>query len=283
MPDGRRIIRRSEPAAGNNVVAGCVGEAHDLKSGQSRLGTLAGKCYSLAYKAARFTGAYAGVDTYPNYLPMSFIKTYATIVLSLGLFATADPAKCALVVSNGNFQDLTGLTPNAASGWYDGVPSGWSSSTTSLTFNVINWNSGNLAANLQTLGTPSPFAPLYQSVGTLDSTGYVTLSFNILGFSPAYVAAAAIYNATPGGSPTTTWAVLATATYNQTAGSFQTLVAPNVAANTPIAVGFWSGTGAPGLDNVSVTAIPEPSTYFAMLILGAAGLVARVARRNRRR
>ena len=212
------------------------------------------------------------------------MKSYAdlagAILLAVLSIAPLHQSRAELVVSNGNFQNTSGLTPTAgAPGWYNGVPVGWSSSTASLTFNVINWNSGNFAANLQTLGTPSPFAPLYQSVGTLDSTGDVTLTFNILGFSATYVAAAAIYNATPGGSPTTTWAVLATATYDQTAGSFQTLVAPNVAANTPIAVGFWSGTGAPGVDNVSVTAIPEPGTWAAAALLAAGAAFARWRKR----
>ena len=222
-------------------------------------------------------------DSKPNFnYPMNLHKLLPALIVSIGLCAAADSAKSQLVLTNGGFQDLTGLT-NQGGGWYAGVPAGWSSSTTSLTFNVINWNSGNLAANLQTLGTPSPFAPLYQSVGTLDSTGDVTLSFNILNFTSgggSYVAAAAIYNATPGGSPTTTWTVLTNTTYDQTAGSFQTLVAPNVAANTPIGIAFWSGTGAPGIDNVTV--VPEPSTY-ALLVLAAGGLAAHVARRRRLR
>jgi hypothetical protein len=211
---------------------------------------------------------------------MNTSKIIPLLACAFVLLASVGNSRAQLSLTNGNFQDLTGLTPQpGVPGWYQGVPAGWSSSTASLNFNVINWSSGDLAANLQTLGTPSPFAPLYQSVGTLDSTGDVTLTFNILGFSPTYVAAAAIYNATPGGSPTTTWAVLSVATYDQTSASFQTLVAPNVAANTPIAVGFWSGTGAPGLDNVTV--VPEPSTY-TLLVLAAGGLAAHVARRRRR-
>jgi hypothetical protein len=58
------------------------------------------------------------------------------------------------------------------------------------------------------------------------------------------------------------------------------LVASNVAANTTIGVGFWQWAGSPGIDEVSV--VPEPSTY-ALLMLGAAGLAAHVARRRRLR
>jgi hypothetical protein len=216
--------------------------------------------------------------------PMSFTKTSATIVLSLGLFAAADPAKCALLVHNGDFQDLTGLTAQpGASGWYQGVPAGWSSSTANLNYNVINYSSGNIGANLQTLGPSAPsFTPLHQSVGLLPSTGDVTLSFNILGFSATYGMAAAIYDASSGTGPGNGWTLLISGSYDQTVPTIQTLVASNVAASTTIGIGFWQWAGAPGIDNVSVTAIPEPSTYFALLMLGATGLMARVAHRNRR-
>lgn len=212
---------------------------------------------------------------------MKLQKFLPALIISIGLCSVADTAKAQLVLSNGNFQDLTGLTAQPGSpGWYQGIPAGWSSSTANLNFNVIDWNSGDLAANVQTLGPASPFAPLYQSVGTLDSTGPVTLNFSILGFSGTYGISAAIYNATPGGSPTTTWTVLTTASYNETSGSFQTLQVPNVAANTPIGVGFWSFAGSPGIDNVSV--VPEPSTY-ALLALSAVGFGAHVIRRRRLR
>ena len=205
----------------------------------------------------------------------------ALVATALLHIVATDRASAALSLTNGNFQDLTGLTPNAVTGWYNGVPAGWSSSTTSLTFNVINWSSGNLAANLQTLGPSSPsFTPLYQSAGLMPSTGDVTLSFSILGFSGTYGMAAAIYNAPAGGSPASGWTVLTSASYDQTAGSFQTLVAPNVVADTPIAVGFWQWAGSPGIDNVSV--VPEPSTY-ALLVISAVGVAAHVARRRRLR
>ena len=205
----------------------------------------------------------------------------ALVATALLHIVATDRASAALSLTNGNFQDLTGLTPNAVTGWYNGVPAGWSSSTTSLTFNVINWNSGDLAANLQTLGPSSPsFTPLYQSAGLMPSTGDVTLSFSILGFSGTYGMAAAIYNAPAGGSPASGWTVLTSASYDQTAGSFQTLVAPNVVADTPIAVGFWQWAGSPGIDNVSV--VPEPSTY-ALLVISAVGVAAHVARRRRLR
>lgn len=220
-------------------------------------------------------------DSNPNSShPMNIHNLLPALIVSIGLCAAADSAKSQLVLTNGDFQDITGLTDQGG-GWYAGVPAGWSSSTTSLTFNVINYSSGNLGANLETLGPSSPtFTPLYQSVGLLPSTGDVTLSFNILGLSANYGMSAAIYNAPGGGNPTNGWSVIVSQTYNQTDPTIQTLVAPNVAANTPIAVAFWQFSGSPGIDNVTV--VPEPSTY-ALLVLAAGGLAAHVARRRRLR
>lgn len=211
---------------------------------------------------------------------MSLHKFLPTVIISIGLFAAADNAKAQLLLQNGNFQDVTGLTDQGG-GWYSGVPAGWSSSTTSLTFNVINYSSGNLGANLQTLGPSTPtFTPLYQSAGLLQSTGDVTLSFNILGLSATYGMAAAIYDASSGTGPTDGWNLLVSGSYDQTVPTIQTLIAPNVAANTTVGVGFWRWAGSPGIDEVTV--VPEPSTY-ALLVLAAGGLAAHVARRRRLR
>ena len=212
---------------------------------------------------------------------MSLHKVLPTVIISIGLFTAADSAKAQLLVQNGNFQDVTGLTDQGG-GWYSGVPAGWSSSTTSLTFNVINYSSGNLGANLQTLGPSTPtFTPLYQSIGLLPSTGDVSLSFNILALNAnPYGMAAAIYDASSGTGPNDGWSVLVSGSYDQTVPSFTTLIAPNVAANTTVGVGFWRWAGSPGIDNVTV--VPEPSTY-ALLVLAAGALAAHVARRRRLR
>jgi hypothetical protein len=114
------------------------------------------------------------------------------------------------------------------------------------------------------------------AVGVAVFTSFLTAR----AVSPTYGMSAAIYNAPDGGSPTSGWTVLVDGSYDQTVGSFQTLVAPNVAANTPIAVVFWQWAGSPGIDNVTV--VPEPSTY-ALLVLAAGGLAAHVVRRGRLR
>jgi hypothetical protein len=199
-------------------------------------------------------------------------KSFLSLTCALVLLCLGGQANAALTITNGDFQSSVGLTAQpGAPGWYQGVPAGWSSSTTNLNYNVIDYSSGNLGANLQTLGPSSPtFTPLYQSAGLLDSTGNVTLSFNILGISTTYGMGAAIYNASSGTGPGSGWTILTQGSYDQTVPTTQTLIAANVAAGTTIGVGFWHWAGSPGVDNVSV--IPEPSTG-SMMALGLAGLV----------
>jgi hypothetical protein len=198
-------------------------------------------------------------------------KSILSLTCGLVLLCLGGLANAALTITNGDFQDLAGLTPQpGVPGWYQGVPAGWASSTVSLNYNVINWNSGDLAANIETLGPVSPFTPLYQSAGLLDSTGTVRLSFNILGLSSTYGMAAGIYRANLDGTPVTSFDSLASASYTETSGSLQTLEVLNVAAGTRVGVAFWSWAGSPLVDNVSM--IPEPSTG-SMMALGFAGLV----------
>ena len=205
-------------------------------------------------------------------------KSLLPLTCALVLLCLGGQANAALTITNGDFQDLTGLTAQpGAPGWYQGVPAGWSSATTNLNYNVIDYSSGNLGANIQTLGPASPYAPLYQSAGLLDSEGKVTLTFNILGISGTYGMAAGIYRANLDGTPVTTFDSLITATYDQTiTTSLQTLEVLNVAAGTRVGVAFWSWAGAPGVDNVSV--IPEPSSYALMLGGSASLLLLRLLR-----
>jgi hypothetical protein len=207
-------------------------------------------------------------------------KSFLSLTCALVLLCLGGQANAALTIINGNFQDLTGLsaTPGAP-GWYNGVPFGWSSSTSNLSFNVINWNAGNLAANIQTLGPTSPsFAPLYQSAGLLDSAGKVTLTFNILGFSGTYGMTAGIYSANLDGTPVTSFDSLVSAAYTENSGSLQTLEAFNVAAGTRVGVAFWRWAGSPGIDNVNL--VPEPSA-FSLLVAGSCLAFVLAGRRRR--
>ena len=200
----------------------------------------------------------------------NIIKKALSFIAAAFITTAANNAQAALTITNGDFQDLTGLTLTTT-GWYRGVPTGWSSATGDLGYNVIDWNAGNLGANIQTLGPASPYAPLYQSAGPLDSTGTVKLSFNILGFSSAYGISAGIYSANLDGTPVTSFDSLVSAAYTENSGSLQTLEAFNVTAGTRVGVAFWSWAGAPGVDNVSL--VPEPSTS-TLLLLGFAGVAA---------
>ena len=196
----------------------------------------------------------------------------------MGLFlADANQGRAALSLINSDFQDTTGLT-NLGGGWYGGVPAGWTG--VNGNYSVMNWNSGDLAANLQVVGPGgSPFRPLYQSAGLLDSAAVVSLSFDILTFVPGYDVRAGIFN-TNGSSNYDSWTALAFLPAGITTGGRYTLqTAAPIASGTLIGVAFWQGAGgAAGVDNV--TLIPEPSSLTLMMISSALTLV--VASRRRR-
>ena len=204
-------------------------------------------------------------------------KSFLSMTCALVLLCLGGQANAALTIINGDFQDLTGLTLTTT-GWYRGVPTGWSSATGDLGYNVIDWNAGNLGANIQTLGPASPYAPLYQSAGLLDSAGKVTLTFNILGLSGTYGMAAGIYRANLDGTPVTSFDSLVSATYTENSGSLQTLEVLNVAAGPRVGVAFWSWAGSPGVDNVNL--VPEPSA-FSLLVAGSCLTFVLAGRRRR--
>ena len=206
-------------------------------------------------------------------------KSILSLTCGLVLLCLGGQANAALTITNGDFQDLTGLTAQGG-GWYNGVPTGWSSTTPALTYNVLDWNSGNFAANLQTLSTPSPFRPLYQSAGLLNSASIVSLSFDILHFQPGPNVTVGIFD-TKNSNNYDDWTPLAlpSAAGFPDAGRFTLETAVPIAAGTNIGVAFWQGGGgAAGIDNVSI--VPEPSTG-SMMALGLAGiLTTRLLRRK---
>ncbi len=199
-------------------------------------------------------------------------KSILSLTCGLVLLCLGGQANAALTITNGDFQDLTGLTVQGG-GWYNGVPAGWSSNTTARTYNVLDWNSGNFAANLQTLSQTSPsFAPLYQSAGLLDSASKVSLSFTILHFQVDPNVGLGIFD-TNNSNNYNDWTSLKLAPTGgyTSAGSFTLETTVPIAAGIYIGVAFWQGpTSAAGIDNVSI--IPEPSTG-SMMALGLAGLV----------
>ena len=207
-------------------------------------------------------------------------KSILSLTCGLVLLCLGGQANAALTITNGDFQDLTGLTAQGG-GWYNGVPTGWSSTTPALTYNVVDWSFGNFAANLQTLSTTSPsFRPRYQSAGLLDSASIVSLSFDILHLQPGPNVGLGIFN-TYNSANYNDWTALALPAIggNPSAGRFTLETAAPIAAGTYIGVAFWQGGGgAAGIDNVSI--IPEPSTG-SMMALGLAGiLTTRLLRRK---
>jgi len=209
--------------------------------------------------------------------PLLFSVFAAILVLT-----TADRSQAQLVVQNGNFQNLSGLT-QASAEWYNGVPTGWTGVNAAFTVRELDpLPSGNFAANLNTLTTVSPFVPLYQAVGTLSTAGIVSLSFELIPLVAPTSMSAGIFN-TQNSTNYNDWTVLALPpSAYETAGFHSLSTSVAIDAGTLIGIAFWQGGGSPGapaIDNVSV--VPEPSTY-ALLGLGAAGLGAHLARRRRR-
>ena len=206
-----------------------------------------------------------------RFMKTNIIKKALSFIAAAFITTAANHAQAALTITNGDFQDLTGLTAQGG-GWYNGVPTGWSSNTPALTYNVLDWNSGNFAANLQTLSTTSPFRPLYQSAGLLDSASIVSLSFDILHFVPGPNVGVGIFN-TYNSSNYDDWAALAlpSAAGFPDAGRFTLETTVPIEAGTYVGVAFWQGGGgAAGLDNVSI--IPEPTTLDLILLPVKAGL-----------
>jgi hypothetical protein len=119
-------------------------------------------------------------------------------------------------------------------------------------------------------------------VGTLDAAGIITLSINVIDLSPppgGFTMSMGIFD-TKNSSNYADWTALALPPASIATTGFHTLsTSVSIDAGTPIGIGLWADSGAPGIDNVSV--VPEPSTY-ALLGLGAAGLGAHLVRRRRR-
>ena len=190
--------------------------------------------------------------------------------------ALVSQASAGLIVTNGDFEDLTGLTANAAPGWYDGVPAGWSGINT--TFTVYDVGPTHVANLGQLAGDgSSPALFLSQSVGTTDVTGDVTLTFDLPAtFGSSYSVGAGIY-----AGPFNNGTNYAFGVFNSTGPQALTTSSP-VAAGTPLSVAFYLVTppvNSPALDSVAIVQVPEPSTWA---MLGAGTACAALLRRRSR-
>jgi hypothetical protein len=157
-----------------------------------------------------------------------------------------------LIVTNGDFSDLSGLQERAG-GWYAGVPAGWSApeSSEGTTNYAVGNQAGNLVANVSALSQTQPsFAAFEQEVGQLPGPGEVTVTFEIKDswHGSDFIMGAAIYDCL-------TAIPLAFSDYTST--GTHTLVASNLSAGTRIKIGFWSTRGFPALDDVVVAFKPN--------------------------
>jgi len=208
-------------------------------------------------------------------VPLHAAVATMAFVLATGFQSVA----ASLILTNGDFSNVSGLTP--AGDWYFGVPDGWNTANSTgvgtPTYSVYAGGGSPNVANLSQLGNlAGGFNPLYQTIGSLDSTGTVTLTFETRNdWTPAtpISVGVGIYPASEIG----TWGSPFNFATFTTTGS-QTLQATGVNAAVPLAVAFWTAGGTPGLDNVVV--VPEPSSAMLML-LSAMGLGGFAAFRRR--
>ena len=210
-------------------------------------------------------------------------KSLLTLTCALGLLCLGGQANAALLVTNGNFSNLTGLTYEGGP-WYSGVPTGWSTGKEGTTYSVKYTGNPSpdvytYAANLSQLTVTSPsFASLNQSVGTTDLTGAVTLKFDLADFGTTnWEVGAAIYTNNFGTLLANTSIVNGFSGLNGI-GTYE-LTASNVASGAPLQIAFWTTGGTPSLTNVSISQVPEPGTWA--LLMGGLGMLGTLRRRSR--
>ena len=162
-----------------------------------------------------------------------------TMAAMLGLAATVQGR---LDVVNGDFSDLTGLTPEN-DGWFSGLPKGWTGSSGDYAVN-------NKYGATPPICNPSRLGRLSQPVGTLEKMADVVLTFDV---SDAF-----------NGESVLKASILDGEQHELTSGEFydgtrQKLVARRVPAGTAISIQFQAAQSTPALDNVSVV-VREPSS-----------------------
>ena len=157
----------------------------------------------------------------------------------------AKEGKGNLVVKNGDFSDLAGLL-EGADGWFAGMPTGWSG--------VVDgaYNVRGTVANVSTLSQIRPsFVALTQEVGMVSAASEVTLSFEVSEpwKGEPFILGAGIFDGM-------TDVPLAKGDFDKT-GAYS-VKANIVPSGTRIKIGFWAGTGTPGIDNVKIEVKPLP-------------------------
>ena len=169
--------------------------------------------------------------------PMAEAAEVTNVAAGVGTVSNAP-----LTVVNGDFNNLTGLTPGN-DGWLTGLPHGWAGLADDYAVN-------NKSGATPPVCNPSRLGRLSQQVGTLEKKSDVVLMFDVSDvFNGETVLKATILDGEQ--HP------LASGEF--TDGDKQTLVAKQVPAGTAIVILFQAAQSTPALDNVSV-AIREPGS-----------------------
>ena len=152
--------------------------------------------------------------------------------------------RCAFV--NGDFSDLSELTPFGGSGWYQGVPAGWRASSKTPCYSVHAGADGKQpACNVSQLGV------LEQNVGTLTQAADVVLTMDV---ADEWRKGAELNTEIQDADGETLGSI------QLKAGRTQRLVAGKVPAGTTIIIRFQALNGTtPALDNVSVASFASGS------------------------
>jgi hypothetical protein len=165
----------------------------------------------------------------------------------------------ALVVTNGDFSNLEGLSPlQQQQGWYSGVPLGWSAAPPPEKeggfFAVRDMGAAGFVANLHVLSRIKPeFHAFKQEVGVLGEMSDVTLTFDTIGVrEEEFSVGAAIVNAH---GQNEVERVLSKKNYQATGA--QRLVAAKVPAGARVVIQFWAVKGYPGIGNVTIQVTPS--------------------------
>ena len=199
----------------------------------------------------------------------------------LVLLCLGGQAKAALSVINGDFSNLAGLT-YVGGPWYSGIPSGWNTdfpnTIYTLKYTGISNGTSDYVANLSQLTSTSPsFYALSQSVGTTDYTGDVTVKFDLSNINGGgYDVGVAIFQGPNFNTLLANRSIQdvfpdANGIPQNGVGTFE-LKASSVASGSLLQIAFWTTGGTPGLDNVSISQVPEPSSY-ALFLGGIASLL----------
>jgi hypothetical protein len=165
------------------------------------------------------------------------MKTLTILGFILILTATI---QAQLRVTNGDFSDISGLKP-LNDGWHSGLTKGWTGSAGSYGIDVSKGDSKPTC-------NPSELGLLRQTVGTLKQTSDVTITFDV---------------SEPWNKNVVLNATILDKNLNQFAsgnfksGKSQHLTAPSVPSGTTIVIAFLAINSTPGLDNVTVSEMPN--------------------------